>query len=586
MAKRLRSLLCWIFLFSVTLGGCASPSRQSFPSNAGKPPGDSQPLPDESVSCYGRAGKLVLAPGRAPGGEAAGEENEDEADLHSDMQIPPGEAEDVTFLSELDQSDIGQDDSPILPMVSNERVEAFIELFTGPKKGWMGRALRRSGRYTDRMRQILREEGLPEDLVYLALIESGFNPYAYSSAKAMGIWQFIPETGRRYGLAINWWIDERRDLEKSTRAAARYLKDLHGRFDDWYISAAAYNAGEGKLQRAIHMYDSACFWDLSQYRYLRTETKNYVPAFLAALTIAKDPGRYGLEDVQYDAPLLYETVAVPDATDLGVIAKGCGESLGLLNMLNPQLQRGCTPPDYPDYEVKIPLGTKEAFLDYYARLDPAKRLTFRRHRIEKNETLSQIARHYGVSVNSIAAMNRLKSRNSIREGKSLIIPFAASYKVAAQTPPAKKPATPPGLSDQGVRKVLHVVEPGDSLWRISQRYGVSIPSLQNWNRLNSSRIHPGQKIVVWMKGPTQQNPPRLAEVRSAEGQGREIWYTVKRGDSLWGIARAFDVTVAHLSRWNRIDINRPIRPGLRLRIYSKIRLNANARTLHPESLAD
>ncbi len=470
-------------MIAIALGGCASPSRHSSASNPGQAPGYFQEPAVESSSCYGHAGKFVLAPGQAPGREDAGEENEDEADLHSDMQIPPEEAEDVTFLSELDQSDIGRDDSPILPVVSNERVEAFIELFAGPKKGWMERALRRSGRYADRMKQILREEGLPEDLVYLALIESGFNPYAYSRAKAMGIWQFIPGTGRRYGLAINWWIDERRDLEKSTRAAARYLKDLYGLFDDWYISAAAYNAGEGKLQRAIHMYDSTCFWDLSQYRYLRGETKNYVPAFLAALTIAKDPGRYGFEDVQYDAPLLYETVTVPDATDLAVIAKGCGKSLALLNMLNPQLLRGCTPPDYPDYEVKVPLGTKESFLAYYSQLDPAKRLTFRRHLIRKNETLSHIAQQYGVSVNAIVAMNRLKSRHSIREGKSLIIPFAASYKVVAQTPQAQKPAKPPNLSDRGDRKVVHVVKQGDSLWRISQRYRVSISSLQNWNRL-------------------------------------------------------------------------------------------------------
>jgi len=437
------------------------------------------------------------------------------------------------------------------------------------------------------MKQILREEGLPEDLVYLALIESGFNPYAYSSAKAMGIWQFIPATGRRYGLVINWWIDERRDLDKSPRAAAHYLKNLYGLFDDWYLAAAAYNAGEGKLKRAIRKYDSTCFWDLSKYRYLRRETKNYVPKFLAALTVAKDPGRYGFADVQYDAPLLYETATVPDATDLAVIAKGCGKSLSLLNKLNPQLLRGCTPPDYPNYEVKVPLGTKELFLAYYSQLDPAKRLTFRRHRIRKNETLSHIAQQYGISVNSIMAMNRLSSRHSIREGKSLIIPLPASYKVATQKSRARKPVKLPDLSDRGYRKVVHVVEPGDSLWLISHRYGVSVSSLRKWNRKHSSsRIRPGQKIVVWLKGPTPQNPPKVAKAPPGKGQGGEIWYTVKSGDSLWEIAREFDVTVAQLSRWNQIDIRRPIRPGLRLRIYTKIRLNANVRTLHPESLAD
>jgi len=587
MARHLRSTLCWVFVFGIALGSCASPSRHSYASKTDRPSSYSQTPAMGSASCDDGAPALIFASAEPPDKVGAEAETEEEASLHPEMQIPPGEAEDVTFLAELEQSRLAQDDSPVLPVVSNERVEAFIELFEGPQKAWMERALRRSGRYSQRMKQILREEGLPEDLVYLALIESGFNPYAYSSAKAMGIWQFIPGTGRRYGLVINWWIDERRDLEKSARAAAHYLKNLYGLFDDWYLAAAAYNAGEGKLSRAIRKYDSTCFWDLAKYRYLRRETKNYVPRFLAALTIAKDPGRYGFADVQYDAPLLYETVPVPDATDLAVIAKGCGKSLALLNKLNPQLLRGCTPPDYPNYEVKVPLGTKESFLAYYSRLDPAKRLTFRRHRIRKNETLSHIAQHYGISVNSIMAMNRLKSRHSIREGKSLIIPLPVSYTVAARKSRARKPVTLPDLSGRGYRKVVHVVEPGDSLWLISHRYGVSVSSLRKWNRKHgSSRIRPGQKIVVWLKGPTPQNPPKVAKAPPAEGKGEEIWYTVKPGDSLWEIAREFDVTVAQLSRWNQIDIHRPIRPGLQLRIYRKIRLNADVRTLHSGSVAD
>lgn len=587
MASHLRSMLCWIFVFGLALGSCASPSQHSYSSNTGPASEYSQPRQVQSDSCDGRTSALIFASAEPPGKVGAGAEKEEEASLHPEMQTPQGEAEDVTFLDELEQSGLPQDDSSFLPVVSNERVEAFIELFEGPQKQWIERALHRSGRYSQRMKEILREEGLPEDLVYLALIESGFNPYAYSRAKAMGIWQFMHGTGRRYGLVINWWIDERRDLEKSARAAAHYLKNLYGLFDDWYLAAAAYNAGEGKLSRAIRKYDSTCFWDLSKYRYLQRETKNYVPKFLAALTIAKDPGRYGFENLQYDAPLLYETVPVPDATDLAVIAKGCGKSLALLNQLNPQLLRGCTPPDYPDYEVKVPLGTKESFLAYYSQLDPSKRLTFRRHQIRKNETLSHIAQQYGISVNSIVAMNRLGSRHRIREGKSLIIPLPASYVVAAQKSTTRKPVALPDLSDRGYRKVVHVVEPGDSLWLISHRYGVSVSSLRKWNRKHhSSRIRPGQKIVVWLKGPTPQNTPKVAKAPPAKGRGEEIWYTVKTGDSLWEIAREFDVTVAQLSRWNRIDTRRPIRPGLRLRIYKKIRLNADVRTLQPGSLPD
>ncbi len=493
----------------------------------------------------------------------------------------------MTFLRELAQPGLAQEDSSALPVENNEKVEACIGLFTGSQRGWMERALRRSGRHVDRMKQILREEDLPEDLIYLALIESGFNPYAYSRAGAAGIWQFMPHTGRRYGLAINWWVDERRDYEKSTRAAARYLKDLYSLFDDWYLAAAAYNAGEGKLQRAILKYDSTCFWDLSQYGYLRSETKNYVPSLLAALKIAKDPEGYEFTNLQYDPPLLYETVRVPDATDLAVIARGCGTSLSLLNLLNPQLQRGCTPPDYPDYEVKIPPGTKESFLAYYEQLDPKERLTFRRHQVRKNETLSKIAQRYGVSLNSLASMNRIRNPNSIRVGRSLIIPLPASHSPTEpilQTRATSGPARP---ADQASKKVVHVVKKGDTLWRISQRYGVSLSCLRTWNGLrNSSPIHPGQRIVVWRKEPVTKNLPIVAKAEPVQKCGNEIWYTVKRGDSLWDIARTFEVTVAQISEWNGLNSRHPIRPGLRLRICSKARLDAGLHPCPPEAHPD
>jgi membrane-bound lytic murein transglycosylase D len=511
-------------------------------------------------------------------------EEENGASLHPEMEVFQEEAEDVTFLTELAQSGLAQEDSPTLPVVDNEKVEACIGLFTGSQRGWMERALRRSGRHVDRMKQILREEELPEDLIYLALIESGFNAYAYSRAGAAGIWQFMPYTGRRYGLAINWWVDERRDFEKSTRAAARYLKDLYGLFDDWYLAAAAYNAGEGKLQRAILKYDSTCFWDLSQHTYLRNETKNYVPSLLAALKIGKDPPGYAFTDLEYDPPLLYETVRVPDATDLAVIAKGCGTSLSLLTQLNPQLQRGCTPPDYPDYEVKIPPGTKEAFLAYYEQLDPKERLTFRRHQVRRNETLSKIAQRYGVSLNSIASMNRIKNPHSIREGRSLIIPFPARYDVAARSSQARASAGPADPADQSSGKVVHVVKRGDTLWKISQRYGVSLSSLRTWNGLrNSSQIRPGQQIVVWLREPARRSLQAVAEAKPLEKGGKEIWYTVKPGDSLWDIARTFEVTVAQLSEWNGLNSRRPIRPGLRLRIYGKARLDAGLHAPPPDA---
>jgi len=508
--------------------------------------------------------------------------------VYEEVEIRSDEAEDVSFLSDLQPqvlNDTLQDPSRIVPIETNDQVKFFLNLFQGVQKPWIARSLRRAGRYTERMQRILRESGLPEDLVYLALIESGFNPHAYSRAGAVGIWQFIPSTGRRYGLVINWWIDERRDLEKSTRAAARYLKDLYEIFGDWYLAAAAYNAGEGKLKRAIKKYKSNNFWDLAQFKYLKKETKNYIPRFLAALMIAKDPGKYGFDQVIPDPPLNYETVSLSDATDLAVIAKGCGCDLKSLIKLNPQLRRGCTPPGYSDYEILIPRGTKEQFQTYYDQLPASKRLTFRRHKIKRGETLSNIALTYDISVKSIMKMNRLNNRHRIREGKSLIIPLPTSYTIAKKSgykAGKRKQKKLPDYSGQGYRKLVHQVAEGDSLWRIGRLYGVSVSSLQRWN-LQGKRayIRPGQKIVVWLKERPPNSPQQTKKTGDISEVQQHIWYTVKPGDNLWLIAKKHKVTIAQISRWNDIDIRKPIRPGLRLRIFTNIHYNAGIEILSP-----
>jgi membrane-bound lytic murein transglycosylase D len=226
------------------------------------------------------------------------------------------------------------------------------------------------------MRNLLRENGLPEDLVYMALIESGFNPYAYSRRKASGPWQFIYLTGKKYGLKLNYWIDERRDPEKSTIAAAKYLKDLYDLFECWYLAAAGYNAGEGKIMNAIKRYRTEDFWELTKYRYLKKETKDYVPQMIAAALIAKEPEIYGFTDIEYQDPLRYEKVNVPEVTDLRLIAKACEISLGELKDLNPELLRWCTPPNYSDYEIKIPFGKKELFLQNFGALQPVTKSQF------------------------------------------------------------------------------------------------------------------------------------------------------------------------------------------------------------------
>ncbi|MBU4574135.1 MAG: lytic transglycosylase domain-containing protein, partial [Proteobacteria bacterium] len=247
-----------------------------------------------------------------------------------------------------------------IPIVINSRVEFFIEYFQTKVPKRFRIWLSRSGRYLPMMRAILKEHGLPEDLVYLALIESGFSCQAYSRAHAVGPWQFIRGTGKRYGLAINYWVDERRDPVKATHAAARYLKDLHDEFGSWYLAAAAYNAGEGKVRRALKRYNADDFWSISQGRryYLKSETRQYVPKMIAAAIIAKEPDKYGFTDIQYEQPMVFDVVKVHPGTSLGVAAKLAGIKSKELNDLNPELRRWAIPPTGGMYELRIPQGGK------------------------------------------------------------------------------------------------------------------------------------------------------------------------------------------------------------------------------------
>jgi len=310
-----------------------------------------------------------------------------------------------------------------IPIVINGRVEQFIHYFQTKIREkfvvWLGR----SEKYNPFMRNVLKEHGLPEDLVYLALIESGYNPYAYSRAKAVGMWQFISLTGKRYGLRVNWWVDERMDPEKSTIAAAKYLKDLYDMFECWYLAAAGYNAGEYKIIKAMKRYRTEDFWKLTQYRYLKRETKDYVPLMIAAALVAKDPEKYGFTDVEYQEPLRYEKVKVPALTDLSLIAKACETSLEEIKDLNPEIQRRVTPPNEFEYEIKIPFGKKELFLENFEVLQPLEKFEFKTHLVKKGETLKSIARYYRVDGEAMFEINHLNRTSQISKGMTLLIPL-------------------------------------------------------------------------------------------------------------------------------------------------------------------
>jgi len=342
--------------------------------------------------------------------EAPGPEADDRllglwrAEVERAMQQPPGRRK-IQFS---------------IPLVENDRVRYFVDLFRGRLKSFFERALARSGRYIPMMATILEEAGLPEELVYLSLIESGFSPSAYSRARALGPWQFIRSTAIRYGLRIDSWVDERRDPVKSTRAAAAYLKDLHLQFGEWFLAAAAYNAGERKLESAIHRSQTNDFWLLSQKTSLKQETRNYVPKFIAAALIAAAPEKYGFGDVVYEAPMEYDEVSLQRPLRLETVAQLAGTTVEKIKELNPALLRNTTPPGETSFLLRVPSGSGETFAQSTQSLPASAPLKAITHTVKKGETLSAIAQRYRLSVSEIMEVNDLKT-SLIRVGQQLMI---------------------------------------------------------------------------------------------------------------------------------------------------------------------
>jgi membrane-bound lytic murein transglycosylase D len=283
------------------------------------------------------------------------------------------------------------------------------------------RALARSGKYRSMMAGILRNEGLPEKLVYLALIESGFSTHAYSRAHALGPWQFMRGTALQYGLTINSWLDERRDPVLSTRAAAAYLKDLHEKFGEWFLAAAAYNAGEGRVGTALQRSKTNDFWLLRQQRkHLNIETRDYVPKFVAAALIGREPERYGFEEISYEAPLEYDEVTVQAPLRLETVARLANTELDIIKELNPALLRNFTPPTAGGFTLRLPVGSQADFLAAYEQLTGAEKIKLSLHTVKKGELLARIAKKYNVTAKQLVKENGLKSWR-LRPGQELII---------------------------------------------------------------------------------------------------------------------------------------------------------------------
>ena len=425
-----------------------------------------------------------------------------------------------------------------LPIEINREVQAYIELLTTKKRDQIAEALERSGPYLSLMRQIFAEKGLPQDLVNLAYIESSFKLYAYSRARAVGIWQFMKGTGRKYGLKRNWWVDERRDPVKATGAAAAYLSDLYAMFESWPLAIAAYNAGEGKVLRAIRRQKTTDFWKLR----LPRETKFHVPAFMAMTVIAKDPEAYGFARPK-EGPWQVDQVTLPQATDLRLLARAAGVSTEELRHLNPELRRLVTPPQ-EDYLLNLPPGTKATFLEALAQLPKVRRAVWRQHRIRRGEILATIARRYRTTVAVLMEMNRLKSPHRIRAGTRITVPVPAL--TLAQTSRTKRIANETGSSH-------YVVQRGDTLWDIARAHRVNTRDLKRWNNLNGPTIRPGRTLRIH-PGPLQTEQIALRQHR------------IRRGETLATIARRHRTTVAVLMEMNRLKSPHRIRAGTRITV--------------------
>jgi membrane-bound lytic murein transglycosylase D len=384
-----------------------------------------------------------------------------------------------------------------IPIADDPRVQMWLRILRGRGRALFGKWMGRLTRWAPVYVPILERHGLPKDLIFLAMVESGLSPKAYSFANAAGPWQFIPATGRRYGLRIGLFVDERRDFERSADAAARYLKALYAEFGDWWLAWAAYNAGEGRVRRAIARQGTTDFWRLSRSRYFMRETQQYVPKIIAAAIVSKSPAYFGFTDVEYEAPLEWEVMTVTVATDLATVARACGAQFSEedLKTLNPALYRGITPPG-EHYPLRVPHGRGHDCQEGLRTMASETRQSYRFHRLARGDTVQKIAERYLTTPELILAHNRI-SQDKLHhyEGIVVPIPFRSDPLVPAEATLEVFSGHPPATPGDAL-VIVHRVRRGDSLWRIAQKYRVSLRSLRTLNRLRSSTLRVGQIIRV------------------------------------------------------------------------------------------
>lgn len=451
-----------------------------------------------------------------------------------------------------------------LPLMMTEQVAGYISYFSNRGRGTLERALARSGLYRDMIQRILREEGVPQDLIYLAQAESGFRPLALSRAGARGIWQFMASRARSYGLERNWWVDERQDPAKSTRAAAQHLRDLFNQFGDWYLAMAAYNSGPGTVQNAVKRTGYADFWQLYRRNVLPKETRNYVPIILAVTIMAKNPAQYGLQDVALEKPDPYDRVKIDYPVDLRLVAECVDSTASTLQEMNPSLLRMTTPKDQ-EFELHLPAGTKERYLTAIEAIPADMRVWWRYHKVMPGDTLNTLARTYRTTQQAIAQANALDADDQLRPESKLIIPIAPGKHPAGEEPASySRHATP------------YKVRKGDTVESVADDFGVPAAMVRRWNRLQGNSLS-GRRILYVHLPVTpgtaeastvaSKSHAKAKHVSSVASNKQPVRHKVRPGETLYSIANTYNTTVTALKQTNRnVAV---LRPGMILIVPSR-----------------
>jgi membrane-bound lytic murein transglycosylase D len=470
-----------------------------------------------------------------------------------------------------------------VPLTMNAAVEQSIAYFMqGNGRTYMTKWLGRSGKFFPMMRRIFKEEGTPEELIYLSMVESGLNTTVVSRAQAVGLWQFIQGTGAAYGLKVNWWLDHRRDPEKATRAAAKHLKDLYRAMGDWHLALSCYNCSMTRIKRCMAETDDSTYWGIRPC--LPKETQNYVPLYIAATIIAMDPARYGFTEINYDKPLEFDTVRVFEAVDINAIGMAAGVSGLEIKNLNPELLQPSTPPKEmiaeSGYVVRVPVGQRDKFYAEFPKLTPEEKRPWLVHSVARGESLRSIARTYGITSAQLADYNNLSANERVRSGMKLRVPMSVMAPGAAVSDDdiASKESNVTAPTPKKSSKITHRVKKGETVNSIADRYGVRAADVRNWNNLSyRKKLKKGQSLAIYV----ERNKP--AQNVAAKSDGKT--HKVQRGETLGKIADEYGVSVADLKAWNGKKVSKGVKSGQVIKIAAPENLAATTTSTESEGKA-